>query len=223
MTSTRSVKPPPLVLYQRDDCHLCDLALEELAAARVPEFESVFIDGDDALESRYGARVPVLRDTRRDVELDWPFDRDALRRWCALALAVALPVAAVPAAAAEDVHLVKAVAPAPDWSGRSLAGVFAGDAIERIVLTRAVTSAPADRDFAAVRDLLARTHGPARAGREPSSPFLAVGRPESTWEGLLLMRSGAIHAFAIGGDELCLHGAGGVRACWHLDRAIRPD
>ena len=50
----------PLILYQRDDCHLCDLALDVLAQARVPEFESVFIDGDDVLEARYGIRVPVL-------------------------------------------------------------------------------------------------------------------------------------------------------------------
>ena len=42
------------ILYQRDDCHLCDLALAELAAARAPEFDSVFIDGDGALEARYG-------------------------------------------------------------------------------------------------------------------------------------------------------------------------
>jgi len=65
---------PPLTLFQRDDCHLCDLALEVLAQARAPEFESVFIDGSDALETRYGERVPVLRDETRGVELDWPFD-----------------------------------------------------------------------------------------------------------------------------------------------------
>ena len=52
-----------LILYQRDDCHLCDLALDVLAVARVPEFESVFIDGDAGLEDRYGVRVPVLRET----------------------------------------------------------------------------------------------------------------------------------------------------------------
>ena len=64
----------PLILYQRDDCHLCDLALDVLAAAHAPEFESVFIDGDAALEARYGPRVPVLRDDAAGVELDWPFD-----------------------------------------------------------------------------------------------------------------------------------------------------
>lgn len=69
---------PALVLYQRDDCHLCDLALAVLAEARAPAFESVFIDDDTALEAEYGHRVPVLRDLRRGVELDWPFDADAV-------------------------------------------------------------------------------------------------------------------------------------------------
>lgn len=64
----------PLILYQRDDCHLCDMALEVLAVARVPDFESVFIDGDDALEARYGVRVPVLHNAATGMELDWPFD-----------------------------------------------------------------------------------------------------------------------------------------------------
>lgn len=66
--------PMKLILYQRDDCHLCDLALAVLADARAPEFTSVFVDGDCAAESRYGARVPVLRDEMRERELDWPFD-----------------------------------------------------------------------------------------------------------------------------------------------------
>ena len=69
-----------LILYQRDDCHLCDLALDVLASARAPEFDSVFVDGDDALEGRYGIRVPVLRDASSGVELDWPFDAAAVRR-----------------------------------------------------------------------------------------------------------------------------------------------
>lgn len=66
------------VLYQRDDCHLCDLALAMLAEARFPAFDSVFIEGNDALEAAYGHRVPVLRDTRDGLELDWPFPPSAL-------------------------------------------------------------------------------------------------------------------------------------------------
>jgi hypothetical protein len=73
---------PALQLFQRDDCHLCDLALEVLALARVPDFDSVFIDGDDALEARYGTRVPVLRDDAGR-ELDWPFNVEGLRAWLA--------------------------------------------------------------------------------------------------------------------------------------------
>ena len=72
---------PRYLLYQRDDCHLCDLALEVLALARAPEFDSVFIDGDAVLEARYGDRIPVLRDAARGLELDWPFDVDGLRRF----------------------------------------------------------------------------------------------------------------------------------------------
>ncbi|KRG86868.1 glutaredoxin [Stenotrophomonas daejeonensis] len=69
-----------LVLYQRDDCHLCDQALAVLAQARAPDFDSIFIDDDDALEARYGVRVPVLRDAAGR-ELDWPFDVAALSGW----------------------------------------------------------------------------------------------------------------------------------------------
>jgi len=72
-----------LTLFQRDDCHLCDLALEVLARARAPEFESVFIDGDEELEASYGIRVPVLRDGESGAELQWPFGVDELRAWLA--------------------------------------------------------------------------------------------------------------------------------------------
>ena len=67
-----------LQLFQRDDCPLCDDAYEVLAAAGVPDFEPTWIDGEAALEARYGARVPVLR--RDDgAELGWPFDAEAVR------------------------------------------------------------------------------------------------------------------------------------------------
>jgi hypothetical protein len=69
------------VLYQRDYCHLCDLALAVLAEARVPDFDSVWVDDSQELESRYGARVPVLRNLRDGRELDWPFDAQAVARW----------------------------------------------------------------------------------------------------------------------------------------------
>jgi hypothetical protein len=70
---------PDLILYQRDYCHLCDLALAVLAEARAPDFESVWVEDSDELERRYGTRVPVLRDAHDGHELDWPFDAVAVR------------------------------------------------------------------------------------------------------------------------------------------------
>ena len=75
--------PPRFLLFQRDDCHLCDLALEVLAAARAPDFGSVFIDGDEGLEGRYGIRVPVFHDAADGRELDWPFAPDTLAAFLA--------------------------------------------------------------------------------------------------------------------------------------------
>jgi hypothetical protein len=68
-----------LVLYQRDYCHLCDQALDVLAQARAPDFDSVWVDDSAELADRYGTRVPVLRDLRDGRELDWPFDETAVR------------------------------------------------------------------------------------------------------------------------------------------------
>lgn len=76
---------PGLILYQRDDCPLCDLALDALAQARAPEFQTVWIDDIPALEARYGARVPVLRVEGDGRELDWPFDAAAVRAFVAVA------------------------------------------------------------------------------------------------------------------------------------------
>ncbi len=70
-----------LTLFQRDECPLCDRALEVMAAAHMPDFQSVWIDDEPALEARYGMRVPVLRDESGARELDWPFDAAALRRF----------------------------------------------------------------------------------------------------------------------------------------------
>ena len=70
-----------LILFQRDDCQVCDRALDLLARVRAPEFDSVFIDDDAALEARYGERVPVLLDEEDGRELDWPFDSAVLKAW----------------------------------------------------------------------------------------------------------------------------------------------
>ena len=70
---------PDLILFQRDHCHLCELAWEVLAQASAPDFESIWIDGDGALENQYGLRVPVLMHRRSRMELDWPFTAEQVR------------------------------------------------------------------------------------------------------------------------------------------------
>lgn len=74
---------PKLILYQRDDCKLCDQAIALLARTHAPDFESVWIDDDAGLEARYGERVPVLRDAASGRELGWPFDAGTLQAWLA--------------------------------------------------------------------------------------------------------------------------------------------
>jgi hypothetical protein len=73
----------PLMLFQRDQCHLCDLAVSILAEARAGDFEPCWIDGDRALEARYGVRVPVLKRSDSGAELDWPFNAEQVRGFVA--------------------------------------------------------------------------------------------------------------------------------------------
>jgi glutaredoxin len=50
-------------MYSRPGCHLCDLAREVIEVERVRTgftFEEIDVEGDDALELRYGIRIPVV-------------------------------------------------------------------------------------------------------------------------------------------------------------------
>ncbi|WP_395791605.1 glutaredoxin family protein [Aquimonas sp.] len=68
-----------LILFQRDECHLCDQAVFVLAQTRAGDFEPRWIDADTVLEHAYGLRVPVLRRVDTGAELDWPFDARRVR------------------------------------------------------------------------------------------------------------------------------------------------
>lgn len=71
----------PLILYQKDDCQLCDEAWEVLAAAGIGDFESVWIEDSPDLQSRYGQRVPVLQRRDTSAELGWPFSAADVRQF----------------------------------------------------------------------------------------------------------------------------------------------
>jgi hypothetical protein len=77
--------PIRLTLYGRRYCHLCDdmeAALASLAAEYDFEVDVVDVDAAEALDARYGERVPVL--AHGDTELCHYFlDRPAVARYLA--------------------------------------------------------------------------------------------------------------------------------------------
>lgn len=70
-----------LRLFVSEECRLCDHAVDILAEARAPDFECICIEGDTALQERYGVRVPVLFDVDNNRELGWPFDVESVARF----------------------------------------------------------------------------------------------------------------------------------------------
>jgi glutaredoxin len=56
--------PNLVTVYTRKGCHLCEVAIETLEALQ-PELqfdiEKRFIDGDAALEEKYGELIPVIQ------------------------------------------------------------------------------------------------------------------------------------------------------------------
>jgi len=73
-----------LVLYGTRDCHLCEQA-EALLHALGVSAAHIDIADDEELLARYGARIPVVRRPDNATELGWPFDRESLRDFLALA------------------------------------------------------------------------------------------------------------------------------------------
>ncbi len=75
--------PSPLVkLYERPDCHLCDLALAELEAMRADglafEIERVDIESDEELLRRHLERIPVIELEGEEIS-ELGLDADGLR------------------------------------------------------------------------------------------------------------------------------------------------
>ena len=52
-----------VTVYSRQNCHLCDVAIESLESVKVEldfEIEKIYIDGDNELTNKYGEEVPVI-------------------------------------------------------------------------------------------------------------------------------------------------------------------
>ena len=85
MNVLQSAEAVRLTLYGRRYCHLCDdmqAALDELAADFRFTVDFVDVDTAEALEARYGSRVPVL--AHGDTELCHYFlDRSAVTAYLA--------------------------------------------------------------------------------------------------------------------------------------------
>jgi glutaredoxin len=73
---------PTITLYGRPDCHLCDLAREQLEALRASglefELQELDIDGDAELLKRFLERIPVVAVEGEIVSELW-LDPDELR------------------------------------------------------------------------------------------------------------------------------------------------
>ena len=62
-----------LKLYSRIECPLCEYAEELLVEAGIA-FETVDIDGSEAMMQKYHVRIPVLANDHS--ELNWPFNHE---------------------------------------------------------------------------------------------------------------------------------------------------
>ena len=63
-----------LILYGTTDCHLCEEAQGVIYQALGVRLDVIEIADDADLLARYSLRIPVLRHTATDAELDWPFE-----------------------------------------------------------------------------------------------------------------------------------------------------
>lgn len=73
----------PLILYSRQDCHLCEVAAALLARLDL-KWQEVDIDQDSSLQSRYGLSVPVLRHAASGRELCYPFGEQQVMSFIAM-------------------------------------------------------------------------------------------------------------------------------------------
>lgn len=137
----------------------------------------------------------------------------------ALGLMVGMMMTA--SATGADVHLGKPGEGSDPlrWQGMALGAVVDPAQVERVILLRAVTSAPRALDLANLRRIL--VDSAALPLQVPDSPQPAPWqRRDGIWHALLLMRSGSVFDLEIHAGEAglrgCLAAEDGVRGCFVL-------
>ncbi len=68
---------PTLIFYTTESCHLCEEAeklLNQLSRVNSVRVEAIDISTDEELVSRYGLRIPVVKNRLTDREIGCPFD-----------------------------------------------------------------------------------------------------------------------------------------------------
>ena len=127
--------------------------------------------------------------------------------WLALCSAMAF---------AQDVDLAKhAYGSDNAWPGKPVAAVLPPESIERIILARAMTSAPAALDMDNIRRMLdtdAVLVAPSQAGLLAS---LFGAAREAIWEAVLLTRTGEAVRFVAGNEWACILGVDGA-GCFRM-------
>lgn len=68
-----------LILFTGPDCHLCQLAKEQLAAISDVHVITQNVREDTNLYHRYAMQIPVLKREDTNQELNWPFCENDIR------------------------------------------------------------------------------------------------------------------------------------------------
>ncbi len=95
------------------------------------------------------------------------------------------------------------------WVGKTVPDVLPADQIERIVLTRAITSAPPEIDLGNIRRMLDSTRTLQRRSVAKSLMPPLGANSDAIWEALVLMRSGEAIRFVADNEWICLIGTAG--------------
>lgn len=73
---------PSFILYMTEHCHLCEEAKLTFAqVTKATRLQLIDIANNDTLLQQYGILIPVLKEQKSGLQLNWPFDSSQLSHW----------------------------------------------------------------------------------------------------------------------------------------------